>query len=67
MKLSTTSVSKIADALKPAVLNYIYEDPEYAEYMHGAVIEGVRSVMGDMDDELLFEIGMLVFDRIELS
>jgi hypothetical protein len=23
--------------------------------------------MGDMDDDLLFEIGMLVFDRIELK
>jgi hypothetical protein len=67
MKLSNTSVSKIADALKLAVINYIYEDPEYSEYMHGAVIEGIRSVMGDMDDDLLFEIGMLVFDRIELS
>jgi hypothetical protein len=67
MKLSNTSVSKIADALKPAVLNYIYEDPEYAEYMQTAVIEGIRSAMGDMDDDLLFEIGMLVFDRIELS
>jgi hypothetical protein len=67
MKLSAQSVSKIADALKPAVINYIYEDPEYTEYMHGAVIEGIRSVMGDMDDTLLFEIGMLVFDRIELK
>jgi hypothetical protein len=67
MKLSTTSISKIADELKPAIINYIYQDPEYAEYMHGAVIEGIRSVMGDMDDELLFEIGMLVFDRIELK
>ena len=67
MKLSTTSVSKIADELKPAVINYIYGDPEYAEYMHGAVIEGIRSVMGDMDEDLLFEIGMLVFDRIELN
>jgi hypothetical protein len=67
MKLSTTSVSKIADALKPAVINHIYGDPEYAEYMHGAVIEGIRSVMGDMDEDLLFEIGMLVFDRIELN
>ena len=67
MKLSTTSVSKIADALKPAVINHIYEDPEYAEYMHTAVIEGIRSVMGDMDEDLLFEIGMLVFDRIELN
>lgn len=67
MKLSNTSVSKIADALKPAVINYIYEDPEYAEYMHGAVIEGIRAAMGNMDDDLLFEIGMLVFDRIELK
>jgi hypothetical protein len=35
--------------------------------MHGAVIEGIRAAMGDMDEELLFEIGMLVFDRIELK
>ena len=67
MQLSTESVSKIADALKPVVIDYIYEDPEFTEYMHGAIIEGIKSVMGDMDDELLFEIGMLVFDRIELK
>lgn len=67
MKLSSQSISKIADALKPAVINYIYEDQEFVEYMHGAVIEGIKSVMGDMDDLLLFEIGMLVFDRIELK
>ena len=67
MQLSHESVSKIADALKPAVINYIYEDPEFTEYMHGAVIEGIKGVMGDMDGDLLFEIGMLVFDRIELK
>ena len=67
MKLSNTSITKIADALKPAVINYVYEDPEFAEYMHGAVIEGIKSVMGNMDDDLLFEIGMLIFERIELK
>ncbi len=67
MKLSTTSVSKIADALKPEVLNYIYADEGFTEYMQTAVIEGIRAAMGDMDDDLLFEIGMLVFDRIELK
>ena len=67
MKLSTQSVSKIADALKPAVLEYIYADEGFAEYMQTAIVEGIRSVMGDMDDDLLFEIGMLVFDRIELK
>lgn len=67
MNLSHSSISKIADALKPAVIDYVYDDPEFAEYMHGAIIEGIKKVMGDMDEDLLFEIGMLVFDRIELK
>ena len=67
MQLSTQSVSKIADALKPAVINYIYEDEGFTEYMQTAVIDGIRDTMGDMDEDLLFEIGMLVFDRIELK
>ncbi len=67
MKLSTTSITKIADALKPEVINYIYEDEGYVEYMQTAVVEGIRAVMGDMDEDLLFEIGMLIFDRIELK
>ena len=67
MKLSVQSVSKIADALKPVVIDHICEDEEFTEYMHGAVIEGIKSVMGNMDDDLLFEIAMLVFDRIEFK
>jgi hypothetical protein len=67
MQLSSESVSKIADALKPVVIDYIYEDPEFTEYMHGAIIEAIKGVMGDMDEDLLFQLGMLIFDRIELK
>ena len=67
MKLSATSVSKIADALKPAIIDYIHKDEVFVEYMQTAVIEGIRGAMGDMDEDLLFEIGMLIFDRIELK
>ena len=67
MKLSNSSITKIADALKPAVMNYIYEDDGFTEYMQTAVVEGIRTTMGDMDEDLLFEIGMLIFDRIELK
>jgi hypothetical protein len=35
--------------------------------MQTAVVEGIRTTMGDMDEDLLFEIGMLIFDRIELK
>ena len=67
MKLSNSSITQIADALKPAVMNYIYEDEGFTEYMQTAVVEGIRTTMGDMDEDLLFEIGMLIFDRIELK
>ena len=67
MQLSTQSVYKIADALKPAVINYIYEDEGFVEYMQTAIVDGIRETMGNMDDDLLFELGMLIFDRIELK
>ena len=67
MQLSHSSVSKIADALKPAVIDYIYQDEGFVEYMQTAVVEGIRNTMGDMDEDLLFELGMLIFDRIELK
>ena len=67
MQLSTQSVSKIADALKPAVIEYIYADEGFTEYMQTAVTEGIRATMGDMDQDLLFEISMLIFDRVELK
>jgi hypothetical protein len=35
--------------------------------MQTAVVEGIRNAMGDMDEDLLFELGMLIFDRIELK
>jgi hypothetical protein len=67
MQLSTESVSKIADALKPTLVDYICMDERFIECLQTVMIEGIRDTMGDMDEELLFEIGMLVFDRIELK
>ena len=67
MNLSTQSVSKIADALKPAVIDYVSMDESFIEVLQTAIIGGIRNTMGDMDEDLLFEIGMLIFDRIELK
>jgi hypothetical protein len=67
MNLSTQSVSKIADALKPAVIDYVSMDESFIEVLQTAIIGGIRNTMGDMDEDLLFEIGMLLFDRIELK
>lgn len=67
MQLSHSSVSKIADALKPAIIEYLISDDNVTQALQDSVAEGIRSIMGDMDDDLFFEIGMLVFDRIEFK
>ena len=67
MKLSHSSVTKIADAIKPAIIEYLIADDRVTQALQDAVSDGMREVMGDMDDDLFFEIGMLVFDRIEFK
>jgi len=67
MQLSHESVSKIADALKPAIVEYLMTDDRVTQAMQDSVADGIRTIMGDMDDELFFEIGMLVFDRIDIK
>ena len=67
MKLSHSSVTKIADAIKPAIIEYLIADDRVTQALQDGVADGIRSVMGDMDEDLFFEIGMLVFDRIEFK
>jgi len=67
MQLSTQSISKIADALKPAVIDYVSMDERFVEILQTTIIEGIQDTMGDMNEDLLFELGMLIFDRIELK
>ena len=67
MTLSPKTISKIADALKPEVIDYIYASDKYAEFMQDAITDAIDVKMGEMDDELLYDLGMLIFDRIELK
>ena len=67
MQLSHESVSKIADAIKPAIIEYLIADDRVTQALQDSVADGIREIMGQMDDDLFFEIGMLVFDRIELK
>ena len=67
MSLSATCVSKLVDALKNDVINYIYEDERYIELMHEIVSDALRAKLGDVDEDLFYELGMCLIDRIELK
>ena len=67
MPLSDQTISKLADALVPEVIDYIYEDERWCEFLHEIVPDAVSSKMGGMDEELAFEISMLIMDRLCLK
>jgi hypothetical protein len=67
MQLSHVSISKIADALKPSVIDYVSMDEGFIETLQTTIIDGIRDTMGDMDEDLLLEIALLVFQRIDLK
>jgi len=67
MSLSRQTTSKIADALKSEVIDYIYQHEKYAEFMQDMIVSAISAKMGKMDEDLLFDVGMLIFDQIELK
>ena len=67
MSLSNKTVSNIADVLKKEVINHIYENESYASMMQQLVCEALDATMGEMDDDLYFDLAMVLFDSIELK
>lgn len=67
MPLSNKTVSNIADALKSEVIDHIYANETYASIMQQLVCEALDAKMGEMDDDLYFDLAMVLFDRIELK
>jgi hypothetical protein len=67
MALSEKTISKLSDALVPEVIDYIYEDTRWVEFLHEIVPDAVTSKIGGLDEELLFELSMVIMDRIILK
>ena len=67
MALSAKCVSQMADALKEEIIEHIYMSEKYNEVMHDLVSEALDSKLGEIDEDLYFELGMCIMDRIELK
>jgi hypothetical protein len=67
MALSNQTVLKLADALVPEVIDHIYQDERWVEFLQEIIPDAVTSKIGGLDDELLFELSMVIMDRIVLK
>lgn len=67
MALSAMATSKIADAVKEDIIEQIYLNEKYSEMMQDCISEALHAKFGEMDDDLFFDLGMILMDRIELK
>ncbi len=67
MALSNQTISNLASALVPEVIDYIYEDERWCEFMHEVVLDALHNKLGEVDDELQFDLAMCIMDRITLK
>lgn len=65
--LSDSTISKLSDALKSEVIDYIYEDERWCEFLHEIIPDAIHKKLGPVDDAILFELAMCIIDRIELK
>ena len=67
MALSAKCVSRMADALKEEIIEHIYMSEKYSDLMHDLVADALYSKLGMVDEDLRFELGMCIIDRLELK
>jgi energy-converting hydrogenase A subunit M len=67
MALSDTTISKLADALKSEVVDYIYADERWYDFLHEIVPDAIQAKLGTVDEDLAFDLSLCVMDRIVLK
>jgi hypothetical protein len=67
MALSTKTVNQLADALTSEVVDYIFASDEWIQFMHEIVPDAVQEKLGDVDEDLKFELSMAIMDRIYIK
>ena len=66
MPLSESTVSKLADALKPDIVQEIYDSEKYYDFMTELIGEALSKKLGNCDPDLFFDLGLCLMDRIEI-
>ena len=67
MALSQNTLIQLAEALQPEVVNFIYNDERFYEFMMQIVPEAINATLGDVDDMIAAELSMIICERINLT
>ena len=64
--LSTKSLNLLADRIAPMVADYVQNDQRFLDVIHETVTDGVADALDETDEDMLFEISLMVFERLAL-
>ena len=67
MALSNQTISNLASALVPEVIDYIYQDQRWCEFMQEVIPDALQDKLGEVDEDLKFDLAMCIMDRICLK
>ena len=67
MNMKERSVKKLADKLSKSVPNKLYGDYELKQALCDAIERIAIKELGEMDEQLLYEVVMIILDRIRFE
>ena len=67
MALSAKATNILADALAKGAADYIFGDERWINLCHEIVPEYITAEVGEVDDDLLYDLALCVMDKIVLK
>ena len=67
MALSTKTLQLLAKTLAPTIAEKIMQSDEFVEFLHNVLPDLVDAELGECEEDLHFDLSMLVMDRIILT
>lgn len=67
MALSNKTFQNLASALTPEVVDYIFADERWVDFMQEIVPDAVSEKLGNVDENILYELSLAIMDRIVLK
>ena len=67
MTLSVSTVRKLAETLTPEVVGDILANEKVIELLHEIVPEIIKNHMGEVEEDLLYELSLCIMDNIYMK
>jgi len=64
MTLSPHTIDRLAAALAPEVVKYIFEDERFSDLLMEIIPDAVSEKLGEVDDNVRFDLYLAITERV---